>query len=315
MTTSSTLLNQGDIVADGRYSLIGRYEADRETGMEFWRARDLRVNRDVALTILTGDRKDPAAVDRARRVADMARRTEGVAHPALARLLDVLGPDDGEAVARAGVLGLIVAEWTEGASVPEVLRNGPVSANNCRRMLRPLVSAVDRAHHAGLVVGADPRHIRVSPRGVLTLAFPGAAPDAEARDDVRGLGALLYLLLTGSLPGQPLVPPSSLRPELPRDLSLVTVLILDDTAVGSIRTAGVLLRVLDQTKHEDESTNPLPAIPSGGSGPPKQRTGPARERTLRGRKRAERTGQHPVQAPPVQPPPVQPPPESDAERT
>jgi hypothetical protein len=257
------VLNRGDVLADGRYSLIGSFGADPRGGMEFWRARDRRVNRDVALTILVGTRADEAAVAHARQVADMVRRTESVAHPALARLLDVLGPDEEEIMSRAGVLGLIVAEWTEGASMADVLRGGPVTPASCRRMLRPLVAAVDRAHHAGLVIGVDPpERVRVSPRGILTLAFPGPSPALSSRDDVRGLGALLYALLTGVWPAQRLVPPAALRSDLPRDLSLVAVLILDETSVGNIRTSGVLLRVLDQTRHDEASTDPLPAVPA-----------------------------------------------------
>jgi hypothetical protein len=122
---------------------------------------------------------------------------------------------------------------------------------------------------------------------MLTLAFPGPPPDTGSRDDVRGLGALLYALLTGVWPGGQSAPLSVLRPDLPRDLALIATMIVDDTSVGSIRTSGSLLRVLDQTRRQEPSTDPMPQVPPAQPMP-------------------ARPPAQPVPAPPPAPPPEPP---------
>jgi hypothetical protein len=100
----------------------------------------------------------------------------------------------------------------------------------------------------GVVAGIDAaERIRIGDHGTAVLAFRGTRPDATTRDDVRGLGAVLYVLLTGGWPDlvEP-IPPADLRPDVPRDLSLIAVLSIDGTRVPDIRTCGPLLRAMDE---------------------------------------------------------------------
>lgn len=249
-------LTPGQTLGEGQFLLLTPCGADDSAGMEFWRARDTRLDRDVALTVLVGDPGDPDAGYATRHALGGIRHAVSTAEPGVARILDVLRPGEVGTSAR-GVFGVIVAEWTPGADLGSVLADGPVTAGDVAHMMRPLVAAVDAAHHAGLAVGADnPARIRIAQGGIATLAFLGPSPDSTSRDDVRGLGALLYVLLTGHWPGSGgrVAPPANIMPGIPRELSLITALSLDRAGVGGIRTCGPLLHVLDEViDHEGPS--------------------------------------------------------------
>lgn len=164
------------------------------------------LDRDVALTLFIGAPEVRSAVARALRAARLA--TVGAA-----RVLDVL---EAERIGTVSV-ATVVAEWTPGGPLVDLLDDGPLPPGAAARVLVPLAEAVDAAHNAGLVLGCDhPERIRVGPDRQARLAFPGPGPTTSSRDDIRGLGAMLYLLLTGSWPlpdGPPGLPPAPLGPE------------------------------------------------------------------------------------------------------
>ena len=149
-----------------------------------------------------GDQVIPRPADQksaadATRTLERAMHAATFVHPGVARVLDVLSLGSG-VVPSEGILGIVVAEWTHGTDLLDVISDGPVPATTASRLLEPLASAVESAHHVGLVLGVDhPQRVRVTPDGALRLAFPGPLALATLRDDVKGLGALLYLLLTG----------------------------------------------------------------------------------------------------------------------
>jgi hypothetical protein len=181
----------GALVGHGRYRLLEALGGDPGGEMGFWRARDGQLGREVALTVLTGP---PAA---ARATLRWVTQAAGFVHPGTARILDVLSAGDGVAAGEP-MAGMVSAAWTGGG---HAVAAGPVPPPRVAGLLGPLAEAADAAHRAGLVLGLDgPRRLRVAPEGALRLAFPGPSSRAGTREDVAGLGALLYLLLSGYWP-------------------------------------------------------------------------------------------------------------------
>jgi hypothetical protein len=278
---NNTSLVPGGVIGDGRYRLLAQSGVDDRGTAQLWRARDGQLNRDVALTILVGDLHDLQAAGRARRTTERAMHASSFTHPGVSRVIDVLTPGSGLRMDE-GILGIVVAEWTQGTDLMDLITEGPLPAGAATRLLEPLGAAIEGAHHAGLVLGADhPQRIRVTPDGRLRLAFPGARPEAIARDDVKGLGAILYLLLTGrwALPGGPagvpvaptgpdgsIVAPKALQPYVPHELSSVAVRSLEDTSVGGIRTSAAILQVLDQIAEEEAQTALIPPVTEDDDG-------------------------------------------------
>ncbi|TNC27261.1 protein kinase family protein [Amycolatopsis alkalitolerans] len=262
-------LAPGSVVGDGRYRLLAQFGIDERAGAHLWRARDGQLRRDVALTMLVGDPADAEAARAARRTLERAAHAAKFNHDAVARVLDVLSLGSG-ITSGEGLLGVVVTEWTKGTDLIDLVAEHPVAPLTAARMVQKLAEAVERAHHSGLVLGLDhPQRLRLTADGTLRLAFPGPLPDATLRDDVKAIGAVLYLLLTGrwALPGGPaaipaaphapnqrLVPPRSLVPSVPAELSSLAVRTIEDGGHGGIRTSAAILRALELAAEAEERT-------------------------------------------------------------
>ncbi|MHA6801732.1 protein kinase family protein [Bounagaea algeriensis] len=271
-------LTPGTVLDHGRYRLLAQVGADTRCNAQLWRAKDGVLGRDVALTVLVGDRSDTEAAANARRSLERAMHASTFNHLGVARVLDVVtqAPGDPE-----GVLGIVIAEWTHGTDLVELVEHGPLAPGTAARLLQPLAAAVEAGHHAGLVLGVDhPQRIRVTPEGEVRMAFPGPLAHATSNEDVSGLGAVLYLLLTarwplagtpGGLSSAPLgqdgnvVPPRTLRPTVPLELSTVSVRALGSAdnsgTTGGVRTGAAVLRVLEQHATDEHSE----AVANAGS--------------------------------------------------
>lgn len=202
--SSPPRLTVGGLVSGGRYELLE--PCGGVAGQSFWKARDRRLGRFVALTFvdpLPGEQPPGSATG----VLDRTVALTTVYADGLARVLDVIR-------GRAG--GIVVSEWIPGRSLAAaVAEPDPDSAVGA---VWGLADAATRAEEVGLTLGLDsPDRIRLTEDGRAVLAFPGVREGDDARSDVRGLGATLYAMLTGAWPlplpgGSDLYEPTDGRP-------------------------------------------------------------------------------------------------------
>ncbi|MET8877018.1 lipid II flippase MurJ [Nocardia sp. NPDC004604] len=265
----------GASVAGGRYRLLASHGGSR--GLKFWQALDIKLDREVALTFVDADQKasDNSGHDGPQAILSRTLRLGRINSPGLARVLDVVRGSSG---------GIVVAEWTPGRSLREMAETVP-SPIGAARAIRALASAAELAHRGGGSLSIDhPDRVRISATGDAVLAFPGTLSDSDAQSDVRGLGAMLYALMTARWPiraggmtgtaatvgglrladfgsdGTP-VEPRQIRPEVPFEISAVAVRSLESNK--GVRTAATVQHVLEQASVVDQKTDFIPVLRLG----------------------------------------------------
>lgn len=224
-----------------------------------YRARQLRLGREVAVKVLRGS--EFASAEAQRRFRGEAAAAARLNHPGIVGIHD-FGEQD-------GVLWFSM-DLLPGRTLADAVREHPLLAREAADCVRQVAEAVQHAHDQGvlhrdlkpsnilLTANGEPRVTdfgiarRITPdtataaveltRTGQMLGSPGyAAPEqalagtADVRTDVYGLGALLYHLVTGRPPFQgptldsillqlreaDPVAPRRLNPTIPRDLETI----------------------------------------------------------------------------------------------
>lgn len=212
-----------DRVVDGRY----RVEAEIARGgmATVYRARDLRLDRPVALKVMRPDlAHDQAFV---RRFQQEARAAAHLSHPHIVSVYDQ--GEDGDLV-------FLAMQLVDGPTLRDVIEHRtPASARQALTLMVPVAEALAEAHHRGLVHrDVKPENVLIDQgrhNGIKVVDFGLAraisaashhtsemlwgtaaylAPEqvergrADPRTDVYGVGLLLFELLTGrkAFPGE-----------------------------------------------------------------------------------------------------------------
>ncbi|ABG95447.1 conserved hypothetical protein [Rhodococcus jostii RHA1] len=275
----------GASVAGGRYRLLTPHGGSR--GLQFWQALDVKLDREVALTFVDAEQRSTSAgPEGPQAILSRTLRLGRINSPGLARVLDVVRGSSG---------GIVVAEWTPGRSLREMADTKP-SPIGAASAIRALAAAAETAHRAGGALSIDhPDRVRISINGDAVLAFPATLADSDSSTDVRGLGAMLYALITARWPlGDPSAPsgdpsgshrpgsvggmrladrdssgqpigPRVIRPEVPFEISAVALRSLEPN--GGIRTAATVQHILDQASVVNDKTEFIPALRLGQRGP------------------------------------------------
>ena len=160
-----------------------------------FRARDERLDRTVALKILTPELGGDAEF-RERFIRE-SRAAAAVDHP---NIIPVYAAGEAD-----GML-YIAMRFVPGGDLHSVLdREGPLSANRTAAFISPVASALDAAHAVGLV------HRDVKPANILVDTGPGRADHAYLSDFGITKDALASVTLTGT--GQFVGTPDYCAPE------------------------------------------------------------------------------------------------------
>jgi formylglycine-generating enzyme required for sulfatase activity/predicted Ser/Thr protein kinase len=267
----------GDIPPPDNFALPG-YEFLREIGRGgagvVYEARQLSLDRHVAVKVLSMPASDPKRLTRQRQEAEILARLH---HPNVVHVYEVL---------EHGGCMYLVMEFVEGTTLKELANGKPLPASKAARLVLILAETMQAVHEAGVlhrdlkpsnVLVPRAEQIKITDFGLAklrsgdnylttedsVLGTPsymspeqalGAGHSTGPEIDVYSLGAILYELLTGRPPHlgatvletlalireQDPVPPRQLQPPTPRDLETICLKCLAKMPTQRYATAGEL---------------------------------------------------------------------------
>lgn len=173
---------------------LGPYEIVSPLGAggmgEVYRARDMRLGRDVAIKILPQQLSDDP--DLKARFEREAKAISSLNHPHICTLYDV-GQHDGT--------DYLVMEYLEGVSLADRLKRGPLPLQELLQIGCDIADALDRAHRAGIIHrDLKPANVMLTKSGAKLLDFGLAKPAVMGAVAGRGTSPLLSAAMTATSP-------------------------------------------------------------------------------------------------------------------
>jgi eukaryotic-like serine/threonine-protein kinase len=165
---------------------LGHYEIVAPLGAggmgEVWRARDTRLDREVAIKVLPpGLAQDEQFLQRFDREAKVI---SSLSHPNICTLFDV-----GEAASSEGgsALHYLVMEYLEGESLVDRVKRGPLPLHEVLKWGQQIASALDAAHRQGITHrDLKPGNVILTRAGAKLLDFGLAKTAAEGEASTDG---------------------------------------------------------------------------------------------------------------------------------
>jgi Tol biopolymer transport system component len=201
---------------------------------EVYRARDTRLERDVALKMLPAAGEAPD-LERRTRFEQEARALASLNHPNIAAIYGL--QEDWPAQSGGASTTAIVMELVDGETLAERLERGPLPLDEALNFAGQIAAALEAAHQKGIIHrDLKPANVKITPAGTLKVLDFGLAkflPDpshdevtlsrmtgpavvlgtpaymapeqaqgrsADRRVDVWGFGMVLYEMVTGERP-------------------------------------------------------------------------------------------------------------------
>jgi len=171
-------------------SRLGPYEIVSRIGVggmgEVWRARDTRLERQVAIKVLPPDLANDSGLRR--RFEREAQTVSQLAHPNICTLFDV-----GE--------NYLVMELLDGETLADRLQRGPLPFDEVLRYGIQIGDALDKAHRQGIIHrDLKPGNVMLTKSGAKLLDF-GLAKTDRSVIDINGRTAFKSLTQEGTILG------------------------------------------------------------------------------------------------------------------
>lgn len=179
----------------GAFEVIGRLGSG---GMgDVYRARDTRLDREVAIKVLSRElADDPRSRERFEREA---RAVSRLTHPHICTLYDISATQ-----VESGDAQFLIMELLDGETLADRLRRGPLPAAQAIQMSIEILDALAAAHGMGIVHrDLKPANIMLTRSGVKLLDFGLARlrdPDVAASEGTDGAPLTAPGLVLGTVP-------------------------------------------------------------------------------------------------------------------
>jgi len=230
-------------------TFLGPYEIIAPLGAgamgEVYKARDARLDRTVAIKILTAS----LASDRQfrERFEREARALSRLTHPHICTLYDV---------GRESETSFLVMEYVEGETLDRVISRGPMPLDQALKIASEIAGALDSAHRVGIVHrDLKPGNIMLARDGVKLLDFGVAkftSPVADSREDTLTVAGALIGTVQYMAPEQLLAGHVDARTDIFALGAVLYEMITREKAFTGASQASVIAAILERDSSADK---------------------------------------------------------------